>query len=50
MSDEVTRLKAELNELNMKCQLARDNEVRYPGRPYGRYTPFKAQAADGSRW
>jgi hypothetical protein len=29
MSDEITRLKAELVELNTKCQLARDNEVRF---------------------
>ena len=27
--DEVAQLKAELAELNTKCQLARDNEVRY---------------------
>ena len=29
MVDETARLKAELAELNTKCQLARDNEVRY---------------------
>ena len=29
MVDEIARLKAELAELNTKCQLARDNEVRY---------------------
>ena len=29
MANELTRLKAELNDLNMKCQLARDNEVRF---------------------
>jgi hypothetical protein len=27
--DESTRLRAELDELNLKCQTARDNEVRY---------------------
>lgn len=27
--DEFTRLRAELDELNLKCQTARDNEVRY---------------------
>jgi hypothetical protein len=29
MSDEAAKLKAELTELNTKCQLARDNEVRF---------------------
>ena len=29
MVDEIARLKAGLAELNTKCQLARDNEVRY---------------------
>jgi len=29
MDDEAAKLKAELAELNAKCQLARDNEVRY---------------------
>jgi hypothetical protein len=29
MSDEVAKLKAELEASNLKCQLARDNEVRY---------------------
>jgi hypothetical protein len=27
--DEITTLKAELNDLNVKCQLARDNEIRF---------------------
>lgn len=29
MIDEIAQLKAELTDLNMKCQLARDNEVRF---------------------
>jgi hypothetical protein len=29
MTAEIDRLKAELNDMNVKCQLARDNEVRF---------------------
>ena len=29
MTDAIAQLKAELTDLNMKCQLARDNEVRF---------------------
>lgn len=29
MIDEIAQLKADLTDLNMKCQLARDNEVRF---------------------
>ncbi len=29
MSDEIAKLKTELEALNLKCQLARDNELRY---------------------
>jgi hypothetical protein len=29
MANEITQLKAELNDMNVKCQLARDNEVRF---------------------
>ena len=29
MVDEIAKIKSDLNDLNMKCQLARDNEVRF---------------------
>ena len=29
MSDEIAKLKAELDALNLQCQLARDHEIRY---------------------
>ena len=29
MANDIAQLKADLNDLNMKCQLARDNEVRF---------------------
>ena len=29
MVDDIVRLKTELNDLNVKCQLARDNEIRF---------------------
>ena len=29
MAEDITQLKVELNDLNVKCQLARDNEIRF---------------------